>query len=508
MTVNEQFAKKYDSKKKREELAELQERCKDAADEDASTDSESLEEEDEDGELLTPALDAQILQTIAKVKSRNKDIYDQRKSFFVDDELRKAEADWRQRRKKRERPVTLGDYQRKQLLAGEGEGEEESKDEGKDEIRLTHEQEQRAIKQEFQRVCVLDDKAGGDFLRVRPKTEEQMQHEEEEYKNFLLENLGNDENMRESMGNWLQYRQHPAALKDEDHFLIDYVLNRGWIDAERKKLPSYDAIVADEIEDEEHVEKMEEFEERYNFRFEQPGAERVVTFARQIEGSMRREDDARKRQREAKKLRRDVEKGRQLEELKRLKNLKKEEIREKLDKIKKVAGTEVEGIDLESDFDPDEHDRKMAKLFDSKFYEREEKKPRLSDSDDEPIASTTKRVMRKAAKSIEKSMEQKKGPNQSFVDYLDEYYALDYEDKIGTLSCRFKYSAVVPASFGLEAHDILQAQDAELNAHVSLKKLAPYRAREQQEADIKKYSDKRRVYMFHNKHKAQKAKHQ
>ena len=58
---------------------------------------------------------------------------------------------------------------------------------------------------------------------------------------------------------------------------------------------------------------------------------------------------------------------------------------------------------------------------------------------------------------------------------VDEYYALDYEDKVGDVKTRFHYAKVPAESFNLTPEEILLATDAELNSYMSLKKLAPYR---------------------------------
>lgn len=50
--------------------------------EEDSEDSEDLETEDEDGEELTPAVDAAILRTLARIKRKDPSIYEQGKSVF------------------------------------------------------------------------------------------------------------------------------------------------------------------------------------------------------------------------------------------------------------------------------------------------------------------------------------------------------------------------------------------------------------------------------------------
>ena len=52
-------------------------------------------------------------------------------------------------------------------------------------------------------------------------------------------------------------------------------------------------------------------------------------------------------------------------------NLKKKEIINKLKQVEEVSGASAlgfENVDLEGDFDPEEHDRKMQELFNEDYY--------------------------------------------------------------------------------------------------------------------------------------------
>lgn len=64
---------------------------------------------------------------------------------------------------------------------------------------------------------------------------------------------------------------------------------------------------------------MEEFEEKYNFRFEEGTGAYITTHQREVEDTMRRKDDKRKDQRLEKKQRIEEEKRKKQEELNKLK---------------------------------------------------------------------------------------------------------------------------------------------------------------------------------------------
>lgn len=530
-----------------------------------TSDSESDYIEDEEGALVTASVDAQILRTLAEIRSRDSKIYDPSVKFFDETELARAEEEWVKKEAARGEKVTLTDYQRERLLSGRLlEDEEEVDEEYYEEDRpLTHFEEQEQLKSEFKRAFTMDDEEEqeedetGGLLVKRPRTAEQLVKEEEDYRAFLLENLSKSANARESMGDWLNYKADregksgKAAKRadPEESFLIDFVLNRGWVDQEKKAaIPDYEQIVNEDEEDLEAVERAEEFETAMNFRFEQPGAELITTYSRDIEGSMRREENKRKEARAAKKVRKESEAIKLKEDVKRKKNALKDSIIKKLAKIQQVAdlkGKQVEeldeALDLDgSDFDLEEHDKNMAGLFGDDFYHADDtEKPSLSSDEEydayinegiepgehdedgqeeEEIANESCTGQAESEdksefdsedefkpKIIERPAKKGASTKEEIHKLKEELYKLDCEDIIGgvddpdAVKCRFRYTTTIPASFGLEPREILAADETLLNQHVSLKKLAPYRPLDRQREDIKKFGDKRQVYMLKKK---------
>lgn len=99
----------------------------------------------------------------------------------------------------------------------------------------------------------------------------------------------------------------------------------------------------------------------------------ILTHARDIGTSMRREDTSRKQARESAAARKAEEKAERMRELDRLNTLKKQEILDKIAQIKKVVGAtggfDLTALDLETDYDPETHDSKMQRIFNDLFYQ-------------------------------------------------------------------------------------------------------------------------------------------
>nr|CAG8614108.1 14347_t:CDS:10 [Entrophospora candida] len=383
--INHQYAKKYEIRKRGEELSKLKEKYdrSDLNSEDVAVSDSTSEEEDEYGELITPEVDAQIMKTITAIRSKDPKVYNSQANFFAASNKK---------------------------------------------LELTPIEEEQKLKEEFKAMA------------------------------SSIDNV-NENQIKE----WQNFKENPNIDNDEA-FLTEYILNRGWIDKDLIRIPTYEELVAEhhDSEEDEFDEAVDNFESKYNFRFEEGGSTKITTYSRNVEGSMRRIDNKRKIQRYDREERKAEEKKKKMEELKRFKNLKKKEIHEKLQKIKEITGNENVGfdeVDLEEDFNPEKYDDKMQKIFDEEFYNKQA-------SDDE---------------------------------YLDEYYQLNYEDIIDDTPVRFKYNKVKSTSFGLTPTEILLADEKDLNEFVSLKKYAPYRPDNVVEKDLKKYSKKKRLREFRKK---------
>ncbi|CDZ96656.1 KRR1-interacting protein involved in 40S ribosome biogenesis [Phaffia rhodozyma] len=424
--------KKYNNDKKPNEAAPSA-----SDDSDISESDSESETEDEDGEELTPVMDAAILRTLTRIR-RGEGVEVGRNVFEEEQAALLASAGAnlplvQSSKPKSAKPIHLSDFQRQALL----DSANPNLSNGTNETALpSHVQEQEALRKETLdafNISVGGSGANGeeedDGLFVKKKVDDvpEEEMEDEAYRAFLLGSGGGEKGIREALGldeveNDKKQKEKDAQenetdvlengkgevkkakkskksktseedkKKADEEFLLEYILNRGWIDRSETHVPSYNEITApkkvkkpkkpeeensdlsadekDPLDENESdfEDKADDFETRYNFRFEEPDAAVIPTHPRQLASVARRPDTARKDAREARKIRKAEEKLKREEEKKKLKNQKKKEIERKLALLglgKDGRTLTLDDLDLDADFDPDAHDNKMLNLFEN-----------------------------------------------------------------------------------------------------------------------------------------------
>ncbi|KAJ2782250.1 Ribosome biogenesis protein Kri1 [Coemansia javaensis] len=526
---------------------------------DGGSDSESDAEEDENGILVSPEIDVQIMKALAAIRSKDKSVYDPSVNFFSDEAIQKSKDAWKSKAARADaKGLTLAEYQHKVNVEHGGLVDEEF------ELKravpaMTHVEEQEALRKAFKSAALAaasddddgdgddDDDAGG-LLVKKEKTEQELAREDAEYRKFLLDNMGGDLADRRAFERWATTAPDSADAEPgaggganaDQAFLMNYILNRGWVN--RDVGPSVDELeakaVVDVEEDDDLLARTNDFEAQHNLRVGEDGDLQIKRYPRNIEGSMRRKDERRKLARERAKERKAEAKRQKTEELKRLKNQKKKEILEKLKEIQAITGNSTVGfdaLDLDGDYDPEKFAAQMDKMFEAgaQNYDPSVKPEWDDDIDIGDIDPDADEGSNSTSSSRRRGNKRKHGDvdadDPDFVmdadyleggpavdkealdataaelqdkvsAYMEKYHRLGFEDIVGgDLPTRFKYVNVKPVDYGLTPAEILLADEKLLNSHVSVKRLAAYRPDWKVEEDKAKYSNRKRAIYIKKK---------
>lgn len=353
-----------------------------------------------------------------------------------------------------------------------------------------------------------EDDCDGDFFTKKERSQSEIEEEEQNFERFLT---GQSKRGASKSGDALLLHSYleNETPDEKERFLRDFVLNNGWLDKSGSTAPQAndyrievddtdvskavvlqernpdpaDAVLERDGHDSDFEDKVEEFEHKYNFRFEDPDGTEVVSHARSIEGSLRRPDERRKLARQARKSRKQHEKLVKSEEIKQLKNLKQREIEARLIALEEAAGAgaNFKDFDLDADFDPEELSRQMEKHFGDDYYAYVDTDMRALEDEGVLVATEALARGRSARGGVKEGSAdaEQNDINDSLRDNVDrlveEYYNLDYEDIIEGTAVRFNYKKVDPETFGLDVNQVLEEDDSKLNREASLKYLAPYR---------------------------------
>lgn len=535
-SINTKFAKEYQSRKQREELAKERELYGNSG----SSSDETSSDEDEDGDLLTAKLDVDILKTINALRTKDDKIYDSSVRFFKgsDEESSDKEDEDENTKKKKSKPKRFKDVLREQTLEKmkeEEEGDVGGKKKAREKTsRLEYDEQQQELRKAFiEKKDDSDDSDDEDDFLVIKKRHDNDEDDSETKQQYDQELKNLEASLRKSSSteadNKHQLVDPRGEVEDGEKFLLNFIKNKTWIDKSEVDFSDSDS----DAESLQELEKSDDFEARYNFRFEEAaggsGADHSIQgYARsQTMNTLRRKDETRRDKRLARKERKAAERKAKEEKLRRLKNAKREEMEQKMKEVKAVLGgtaVEKEGSEgleglkdapideaaimklLEGDFDPEKFEKSMQEAFGDEFYEKEEtewktdedvQEALMKDGEVEYMDAEEEEDLGKPQQQSSVTHDQHAEEYDEEDEYdgdaeeetelekkvrakmMDKLYELDYEDIVGGMPTRFKYREVEANNYGLSTHEILLARDSTLKQFVSLKKMVPYREEEE-----------------------------
>ncbi|KAK9865362.1 hypothetical protein WJX84_010677 [Apatococcus fuscideae] len=324
--VNTEFAARLEHNKRREELHRLEakhanrpahaalKRKADAAMEQEELTESSSDDDEEDDWVEGEAEQRKLLDTIARIRNRDSTIYDPASKLHSEgSEGEDEEADAVPAPKpKKQKAMRLAEVNMREALAGPDADDRG----GREPLPDTYQGELQSLKDQFLEAAgnkgapPSTSRDGDDLLEKRP--------------------LPSDASLAAVASRPEKAITVPLDAADpEDAFLQRFILTQGWRDADDNEAPAFDQMLKDVDDEEEQLDREEQYEAKYNFRFEEPGAKQVITFPRQLGNSLRKPDDRRKKQRESHAQNKLAVKQEAETEVKRLKNLKKQELQER-----------------------------------------------------------------------------------------------------------------------------------------------------------------------------------
>jgi protein KRI1 len=377
LKINEEFARRFEHNKKREELHRLQEKYKGDEGGDKESESSSDESEDDEAVLATEDLDAEISATLKAIKNKDPRIYDKEAVFYKPFD---PAADPKE---KKEKPMFLRDYHRERYLSGDVGADDDSAADA--EVPRTYAQEQDDIKKSI----LSDIKAAA----AAADEEEEWSDDDAFIKPVKKDDAPAESGVHPSRAANVDLADLDVANADKDpeDYLSKFMAAKAW--APEGADSKWQAFESDDGEDANDM--ADQFEHAYNMRFEDPSKsnEFLTTYSRNMAAakSARKEDlTGRKRLRALEKERKEAEKKERETERARLRRLKIEEASDRLAKIKQAAGmsgktlTDEEWVKfLDDAWDDDTWEEEMKKRFNEEYYaEADDMFPDGDESDD------------------------------------------------------------------------------------------------------------------------------
>ncbi|CCK72607.1 Kri1p KNAG_0K02440 [Huiozyma naganishii CBS 8797] len=488
--------------------------------------SSSEEEEDDYGELVTEDVEEGINKVLTAIRNNDTStLLDPKVKFFQESEG-KTPLD-----KKRDKPVYLKDYHRMNLLSGDALKDNDQLDR-EDFSRTVDGQQSYVSQQRDERNELLNEIKNAVDVAGSDDSDDGFMKK----KQLVASTDG-------ATGTSSEKRKLPDPKEGQgDEFLDEFLQRQAWIPQPGDK--TIDLDIADAaLEDERNFDDaVEDFEKAYNFRYEDPNAAEIVSYARTQATLRRSKTNSRRRKREDERETKIKEHEKREGAVQKKKIKKVNKLTDVLSQLQKEYGAEIDekmvnkitNTLLNSEYSENDWDNVIAELFNEQYYEDSGEKPKWDDDlmeednenddngeveepEEEPkeqiVEDTTEEPTRKSRKAKKTDKQQEKKQKKKLVDLVDhaveknkvallEEVEKDLEERGRSKTqpeIKFRYREVSPESYGLNAREIFAADDTDLNDFISLKKFAPYREKELRSKDKRKVTKSKRLREWRKK---------
>ena len=491
-----------------------------------SDSSSSSEEEDDYGDLITEDIEQGINSVLEAIKNNDTSkLLDPKVKFFKDEN----EQDETGQKVKSQKPIYLKDYHRMNILSGDA----LKSDDELDQMETVDGQKSFVVQQRDERNKLLDE--------IKNAMDNSNSEDEDDNDDGFLKKKvvkQNDNNNGTNTNNQLSY-------ENDEQFLKDFLAQQAWIPKEGDKVIELDAT--GQSDDENFNNAVEDFENAYNFRYEDPNSAEIISYARNQATLRRSKTSSRRRKREEEKVVKDKIKKEKESKIQKKKTKKINKLTDVLEQLQKEFGAKIEShlVDkitktlMNSDYKENEWDNVIAELFNDEFYNNDSEKPTWNDNDEmgddyhldddededanigdenvedekednvdnkttdkkykKELKNTAKREKKKLAEMVENAVEANK---LAIIDEVENDELNERgrsRDRDDSDNVKFRYREVSPESFGLTTREIFAADDADLNEYISLKKFAPYRSKELRNKDKRKVTKAKRIKEWRKK---------
>lgn len=480
----------------------------------------SSEEEDDYGDLITEDIEQGINNVLEAIKNNDTSkLLDPKVKFFKDENEQEDVG----QKVKTQKPIYLKDYHRMNILSGDA----LKSDDELDQMETVDGQKSFVVQQRDERNKLLDEIKGA---------MDDSNGEDEDDDGFLKKKEVKQDN---NDNNQLSY-------ENDEQFLKNFLAQQAWIPKEGDKVIELDAT--GQSDDENFNNAVEDFENAYNFRYEDPNSAEIISYARNQATLRRSKTSSRRRKREEEKVVKDKLKKDKESKIQKKKTKKINKLTDVLEQLQKEFGAKIEShmVDkitktlMDSDYKENEWDNVIAELFNDEFYNNDSEKPTWNDDgDDDGLGNNhqfdddneeenqkeeegdegrkdvgNKAIDKKSRKEMKNAVKREKKKLIEMVENAVEANKLAIIDEVendelnergrskkrnDSDNVKFRYREVSPESFGLTTREIFAADDADLNEFISLKKFAPYRSKELRNKDKRKVTKAKRIKEWRKK---------